>query len=578
MAYPHTPYVDSSAYSHYAELPMDPEIKRSVSPTGTAESWNVSRYLTDNKSPFLLYQTMDPVTSGIVAPIPTSHFQRPGSPSYTNSSSTCSSFSPPRETEYYHVRSPPTPSDVPFLSQYESWNSHPQVYEFTGLADGCVNLGDVNPIQDFPTGFYDDNAQRFEYPLRTSSMSSDGSHVSHRVWSEEEVPQRLRSSSLDSPPVIKEEICVPDTVESQHALEDDDIEPRDDPESPCLKIEPDDDEEDEDDGEYSPYPKSKNTPTKSARSAKSQKRRSTSQSSSDAKRSKTTMEETLVVRSGTKPSLQGAKGQYNCPDCLKVSFKDRTGLDNHIKKQHTRPFTCIFEFAGCSSTFASKNEWKRHCASQHIALQYWVCQQDACAQVSNRLTAPKKSSSTGRRRADFPRYSVAYPSALPNGTIFNRKDLYTQHLRRMHVPAHLKNKVKSKTHVPEWEDEQRRHQDEAVRTRCQLPTHMLCPAAGCNVRFDGTNAWDERMEHVAKHLEKAAAGAEPPVQFGGDTDFTLVDWATSPAIGILRRGDKGRWALQNPLKATGYPVSPPVAATGDEDDEDADAEGEEVDE
>ncbi|KAI0535323.1 hypothetical protein GGR58DRAFT_445670 [Xylaria digitata] len=573
MAYPHVPYADSSSYPLYAELSMDPEIKRSVSPTSTVGSWNVNRYLTD-KTPFLLYQPMDSVTSGIVAPFPTAQLQRAGSPSYTNSSSTCSSgYSPPGEAEYCHIRSPPTPSDVPLLSQYEGWNSqHPQVYEFTGLADGCVNPGDVNPMQDFSISFYDDNTQRFDFTTRTSSMSSDGSTVSRKVWNEEETPQQPRSSSLDTS-VVKEEICIPDATESHQALEDD-AELEDDSEIPYLKTEPNDDEEeeedDDDDDEYSPYEKPKNVPTKSARNTKSHKRRSTSQSSSDAKRSKTTMEGALAVRSGAKPSLQGTKGQFTCPDCLKVTFKDRTGLDNHIKKQHTRPFTCIFEFAGCRSTFASKNEWKRHCASQHIVLQYWVCQQDGCAQVSNKLTAPKKSSGAGRRRADCPRHPVTYPSSLPNGTIFNRKDLYTQHLRRMHVPAHLKNKVKAKTHVPEWEDEQRRHQDEAIRTRCQLPTHMLCPAPGCNVQFDGTNAWDERMEHVAKHLEKAAAGTEPPVQFGGETDCTLVDWATSPAIGILRRGDKGRWALQNPLKATGYPVSPIVT----DDDEDADAEGE----
>ncbi|KAI0479755.1 hypothetical protein F4859DRAFT_449033 [Xylaria cf. heliscus] len=571
MTYLHTPYVDSSSYPLYTELPMDTEMKRSVSPTSTTGSWNVSRFLTDNKSPFLLYSTMDSVTSRIVTPFPPAHFQRPGSPSYTNSSSTCSSsLSPPRETDYCQINSPPTPSDAPLFSQYDSWSSHPQVYEFTGLADGCVNLGDVNPIQDFPTSYYDESIQRFDFPTRTCSMSSDESNVSHTAWPEEEMPPNSGCFSADTPDV-KEEIHIPDTVEHDHTIEAEEPEFVNDTESPFLKSEPNEDDGDE---EYCPYKKPGNGLTKSTRISKSHKRRGTLQSSSDVKRSKTTIEGPLTVRSGTKPSIQGTKGQYTCSDCHK-SFKDRTGLENHIKKQHTRPFTCIFEFAGCPSTFASKNEWKRHCASQHIVLQYWVCQQDGCAQVSNRANTPKKSSGATRKRTDCPRYPVTYPSALPNGTIFNRKDLYTQHLRRMHVPAHLKNKVKSKTHVPEWEEQQRAHQDKALRVRCQLPTHMLCPAPNCNVRFDGNNAWDERMEHVAKHLEKAAAGAEPPLRFGGDTDGTLVDWATSPAIGILRREDKGRWALQNPLKATaGYPFPAPVAA--DEDDEDADADGEVV--
>ncbi|KAI0445325.1 hypothetical protein F4803DRAFT_167588 [Xylaria telfairii] len=572
MTYLHAPYVDSSSYPLYTELPMEPEMKRSVSPTSTTGSWTVNRYLTDNKSPFLVYQPMDSVTTGIVAPFPPAHSQRLGSPSYTNSSSTCSSgLSPPRESDYCQVHSPPTPSDAPLLSHYESWSSHPQVYEFTGLADGCVNLGDVNPMQDLSTAYYDESMQRFDFSTRTCSMSSDESTVSHAAWNEEEVPQHPTSLIADTSDV-KEEIRIPDIVKHEHTLEAEEPEFMNDPESPFLKTEPKDDEEDE---EYSPCKESKNGLAKSTRIGKSHKRRSTLQSSPDVKRSKTTIEGSLAVRSGTKPSIQGTKGQYTCPDCLKVTFKDRTGLESHIKKQHTRPFTCIFEFAGCRSTFASKNEWKRHCASQHIVLQYWVCQQDGCAQVSNRPSASKKSSGATRKRTNnCPRYPVTYPSTLPNGTIFNRKDLYTQHLRRMHVPAHLKNKVKSKTHVPEWEERQRVHQDEAIRVRCQLPTHMLCPAPNCNVRFDGSNAWDERMEHVAKHLEKAASGAEPPLRFGGDTDGTLVDWATSPAIGILRREDKGRWALQNPLKATAsYPVPAPVAE--EEEDEDADADCEE---
>ncbi|KAI1293957.1 hypothetical protein F5Y03DRAFT_327138 [Xylaria venustula] len=567
MDYSHTRYVDSSSYSLYTDVSMDPKIKRSVSPTSTSGSWTVGRYLTDSKPPFLLYPTMDTVTPGTIAPFPMAHCPRAGSPSYTNTSSTCSSgLSPPRETEYYQVRSPPTPSDMPLLPHCESWNSYPQVYQFTGLADGCVNLEDVHPMQDMSVNFYEEDSQRFEFSTRTSSMSSDESNAIHKVWDEGQGSKHSGGSNVDTS-TIKDEICIPDMAENQHTSGENVIESMVDPESPYLKTEPNEDE-DEDDGDYNPRKKPKNVLAKSARNTKSPKRRSTSQSSSDTKRSKTVVEESLIVRSGSKPSIQGTKGQFQCPDCQKP-FKDRTGLDNHIKKQHTRPFTCIFEFAGCRSTFASKNEWKRHCASQHIVLQYWVCQQEGCAQVSNKPSAPKRSSGGGRRRAECPRYPVTYPSTLPNGTIFNRKDLYTQHLRRMHVPAHLKTKVKSKTHVPEWEEQQRVHQDEAIRTRCQLPTHMTCPAPGCSVRFDGSNAWDERMEHVAKHLEKAASGTEPPVKFGGDTDGTLVDWATSPAIGILKRGEKGRWALQNPLKASCYPILP---VTAEEHDEDADAE------
>jgi hypothetical protein len=80
------------------------------------------------------------------------------------------------------------------------------------------------------------------------------------------------------------------------------------------------------------------------------------------------------------------------------------------------------------------------------------------------------------------------------------------------------------------------------------------------------------MEHVAKHLEKAAAGAEPMVEFGGDHDLTLTQWAASPDVDVVRRGPDNRWELTNRLKQSegtsasrGRPRSP--HGTSDEDAE-----------
>lgn len=580
MAYPHTTYASSSPYSLYTDLPMDgvmdPEIKRSVSPTSTTGPWSVQRYLTDkHKSPFVVYPMMDSIVPGAVSPFPQAQFHRDGSPSYTNPPSTCSSaLSPARDTDYCQARSPPTSSDAQFMSPYERpYEGLPQLYEFTGLADGCVNLGDVHPIQDSCVSYYEESLQHFDMPTRTCSMSSDCSNInSSEAWNNNE-PLPLPTDLNSEISVVKTEICIPDPVDLCHP-EVDDAECANNPGGPYMKAESV--ENDRENVKHGPHEKLEVELPKLSRNSKNHKRRSDSTSSSETKRAKV-MAEQSMVRSGAKPSIQGNKGQYTCPECPKVSFKDQTSLDNHVRKQHTRPFTCIFKFAGCHSTFANKNEWKRHCASQHIGLQYWVCQQDSCAQHSNKLNTSKKSLGAVRRRSGLPCSPIEEPSALPNGSIFNRKDLYTQHLRRMHVPAHLKKQVKSKKHVPEWDAQQRVHQAEAIRTRCQLPTHMSCPAPGCTMRFDGSTAWDDRMEHVAKHLEKAAAGLEPQVQFGGDNDGTLVDWATSPAIGILRKGDKGRWVLQNPLKCSESPADSVVDDDDDDnDDEDADAEGEEV--
>ncbi|KAI0156774.1 hypothetical protein GGR57DRAFT_70574 [Xylariaceae sp. FL1272] len=575
MPYPPYTYLDPLSFPLLYTEPMsvshamETEIERSASPISSGNAWisNASGF-EKRQSQFMAHQA----TASVFSPpiFPGSHFPRPDSPSYTNSSSTCSSaLSPPRETDYNQIASPPTHQDASSAFQYETWSSHGQLFQHTGLADACVNLGNVNPYMDASMSFGDDSMRVFEFPGRTLSMSSDDSTSNETVWNEAGRCAAKRHISPDSS-LIKEEICIPDTIEhsSVYASEDE-VESGVDEDNLVVKTEPTDDTDDDD---YSPPQKQKREGQKPCRPPLSNKRRRVSQSSPNTKRPKLVQEEVLVVRTATKPSIQGSKGHYICPDCPKVSFKDQNGLDSHTKKQHTRPFICVFDFAGCTSTFASKNEWKRHCASQHLALQYWVCQQDGCAEVSNKMNVSRKSSTTARRRSNISGCQTEHTSGLPNGTIFNRKDLYTQHLRRMHVPGHLKKQVKSKKHVPEWDERQKTHQDQALRTRCHLPTHMACPALHCAVLFDGSNAWDERMEHVAKHLEKAAAGTEPLVQFGGTNDYTLVDWATHPTVGILRHEHNGKWTLHNPLKNT----SPDDSDIVQEGDEDADAEGEEV--
>ena len=240
-----------------------------------------------------------------------------------------------------------------------------------------------------------------------------------------------------------------------------------------------------------------------------------------------------------KISIKHAGQSHMCKECT-AGFKDADSLHNHVRKQHTRPFHCVFNWAGCESTFASKNEWKRHVMSQHILLHYWVCQVDPCCKIVNKPP--------GAAHSKF---------SLPNGAIFNRKDLYTQHLRRMHTPLHVKKlmkqvkaAVKPPSHpaITDWESRLKELQEGGIRPRCRLPDFMMCPVPGCASDFRGNNAWDERMEHVARHLEGAAAGREPAVVFGGKSDPTLTDWATRYEVGIAKRVGPITWHLDNPLR------------------------------
>ncbi|KAH8692002.1 hypothetical protein BGW36DRAFT_431239 [Talaromyces proteolyticus] len=167
-----------------------------------------------------------------------------------------------------------------------------------------------------------------------------------------------------------------------------------------------------------------------------------------------------------------------------------------------RLFFCSFKQYGCPSTFNSKNEWKRHIASQHLKLGFWRCDLPGCGSTDK----------------------------VPND--FNRKDLFTQHLRRMHNPGNNKNaKIDPND---DFEHTLREH-----HTRCWLrqrspPPQTKC--AECNIVF---TSWEERMEHMGKHYESGSFSGEAE-------DPNLVGWALRE--GILCREGSSKVILSSLLK------------------------------
>lgn len=159
-----------------------------------------------------------------------------------------------------------------------------------------------------------------------------------------------------------------------------------------------------------------------------------------------------------------------------------------------RSFPCPLTAYNCSSTFSSKNEWKRHVGTQHIKLGFWRC--DLCAPTTDPSDA-----------------SVLYYND------FNRKDLFTQHLRRMH--AAQGSGARHTNEHPVNEDNIQEHQ-----ARCHLqlrhaPQQSICPIAGCDREFFGPTSWDERMEHVGRHMEKDKDGADV---------FDFTNWKLDTAL------------------------------------------------
>lgn len=204
------------------------------------------------------------------------------------------------------------------------------------------------------------------------------------------------------------------------------------------------------------------------------------------------------------------KYDTRCPVCSHPPFKDASSLRKHIAAAHTRPFPCAFSFAGCTSTFGSKNEWKRHISSQHLCLQYYRCSQ--CP----------SSAAEGK------------------GNEFNRKDLFTQHLRRMHAPFAIKKaltKGDSKLQT-EWENHVKGMQVSCMVTRREPPQHVACPKPDCLKEFEGHIAWDEWTEHVGRHMEKGD-GRKIGV------DRMLAKWALDEGIIELAEHGQYRFAPQD---------------------------------
>jgi hypothetical protein len=176
-------------------------------------------------------------------------------------------------------------------------------------------------------------------------------------------------------------------------------------------------------------------------------------------------------------------------------------------KRSAKSFPCTFSAYGCPSVFGSKNEWKRHVSSQHLQLGFWRCDTGLCN-----------------------------PNAVGGSKVyndFNRKDLFTQHHRRMHLPS---STVKWENATEKQRREFESGMDE-VRVRCwvvkrEKPGRSGCVVRGCGKEFGD---WEERMEHIGKHFERGES--EEVVE-----DELLTKWAVAEQL-VADLGARGKWLV-----------------------------------
>jgi hypothetical protein len=191
-------------------------------------------------------------------------------------------------------------------------------------------------------------------------------------------------------------------------------------------------------------------------------------------------------------------------------------LTQHATKSSRNPteipraFLCPLAPYGCSSAFNAKNEWKRHALTQHFRLGFWRC--DQCKESPDR----------------------------PND--FNRKDLFIQHVRRMHptdtvMPTISNSKNKGRAHGRVAAVEAALNK---IAARCYQLTHSApesCCCVFCEEKFEGDGAVETRIEHVGKHMEsRRKDGLAPVAVVDWSEDKELESWLLLHGMIVKRKG------------------------------------------
>lgn len=205
-----------------------------------------------------------------------------------------------------------------------------------------------------------------------------------------------------------------------------------------------------------------------------------------------------------------------------------------------RKFICSFSHYGCDVALSSKNEWKRHVSIQHLQLGFYRCDVGPCN----------------------PEYNPSVPGHKRVYNDFNRKDLFTQHHRRMHKPEtgpFSQSVAPGQENSADW----KAFEDslESVRQRCWVekrkpPQRSTC--GFCGRVFEGDGSWNDRMEHVGGHFSRDVIESKEERE-----DEDLTNWAMQE--GIIKDAGNGRHVLADQPPSTRTPAYLPTPAASPAD-------------
>jgi hypothetical protein len=157
----------------------------------------------------------------------------------------------------------------------------------------------------------------------------------------------------------------------------------------------------------------------------------------------------------------------------------------------------------------------RHVFTQHMRIGYWRC--DIC-EKDNKLND------------------------------FNRKDLFLQHVKRMHPKKNVKGEKGSDSPPRSPKKANSDKEGDAMAHRCYRKTRSLPKESGCHFceqRFEGTNTWDERMEHVGAHMDTSKKDNGEAINMKDwKHDDDLHDYLVAEGIVRVDEKTKGpKWVL-----------------------------------
>lgn len=246
-------------------------------------------------------------------------------------------------------------------------------------------------------------------------------------------------------------------------------------------------EDNEDDSDYKP----------SRRSAGPKRRRRLSTSAAGASQTK-------------------ARGHRRTPS-EKVGLKRKASARKPKKSDPLRPFPCPLALYGCGSTFTSKNEWKRHVSTQHVKLGFWRC--DLCP--------------------------LSTDPANPIYNDFNRKDLFTQHIRRMHTEdvMDVNRTLGTSTEPKDGNIPDSVMAEQQSRCYHHLRTHPLRSGCFfCPQVFEGNGSWEQRMEHLGAHFEREKKNPKASLDISRwRDDPELREWFLQE--GLIEPDNKGGYRI-----------------------------------